>query len=271
MENFSVKELFDDALDFLAENKSPICFGLGIAGMFGTIGLCFRYVPKIKEDIANAKFKKALGTIEGEISDEQLNEIKLTPVETVEAVWKDALPIAGGTVFSTIALAESFKTDRNDILGLTAGYTLLEKRYKDLDRKFLEKAGEKKFREAKEEIAAEKAKEVHVENAKIFGKHKEDSVLFKDGATGRLFWSDMNTVKTIVNQINYRLIHGEDWIPANDWFYEIGLSSLHTYEELGWRIEKGLFEPSFGPGLTDDGTNTCMVVDYELLPYAANY
>lgn len=51
----------------------------------------------------------------------------------------------------------------------------------------------------------------------------------------------------------------------NDFYNEIGLSNTDMGDELGWNLDDGLLEISYGAMVADDG-RPCITLDYHVAP-----
>ena len=86
-----------------------------------------------------------------------------------------------------------------------------------------------------------------------------------DTITKRRFVSDIESINKIVNELNRRMINGEDYISLNEFYYELGLDGSSIGDELGWNVSTGLIELDFSAQLDTDGT-PCIVIDYTVAP-----
>ena len=86
-----------------------------------------------------------------------------------------------------------------------------------------------------------------------------------DTITKRRFISDIEAIKKIVNELNRRMISGDDYVSLNDFYYELGLDGSSIGDELGWNVSDGLIELDFSAQLDKDGV-PCIVIDYAVTP-----
>jgi hypothetical protein len=57
----------------------------------------------------------------------------------------------------------------------------------------------------------------------------------------------------------------EMYAALNDFYNEIGLSNTDMGDELGWNLDDGLLEISYGAMVADDG-RPCITLDYHIAP-----
>ena len=68
----------------------------------------------------------------------------------------------------------------------------------------------------------------------------------------------------IFNKINETMVY-EMYAALNDFYNEIGLSNTDMGDELGWNLDDGLLEISYGAMVADDG-RPCITLDYHIAP-----
>lgn len=130
---------------------------------------------------------------------------------------------------------------------------------------------EEKFGSDKEEMIRQEIVKSHAEQSQVpqttLVVSPYDEILFKEALTGQVFRSDVNTVKSIFNKINYSLSHGYyDYISVMEYLDEFGISSKN--EEFGWNVTMTghLLEPRMELSMTDDG-RPCLLLSTIDPPY----
>ena len=88
-----------------------------------------------------------------------------------------------------------------------------------------------------------------------------------DVISGRYFRSDKETIRKVVNDLNYRLTTGmEEYISLSEFYDEIGLSHTSTSDEIGWNIlTDGQIEVEFRATVADND-EPCLMLDYQVSP-----
>lgn len=249
----NVAKLFKDIGETLSKHSPELLTGIGIAGMITSTVLAVKATPK------------ALKLIE-----QKQNELypdsteKLTPVETVKTTWKCYLPAAITGVAATACLigANSVNARRN--AALAAAYNLSASALSEYKEKVVETIGEKKEQAIRDKVAEERIKKEPVNNSAIIVSGTGNTRCF-DTITRRRFTSDIEQIKKIVNELNRRMINGEDCISLNEFYYELGLEGCAVGDELGWNVTRGLIELDFSAQLDTDGV-PCIVLDYMVVP-----
>lgn len=68
-----------------------------------------------------------------------------------------------------------------------------------------------------------------------------------------------SSIRAAVNKINETMVY-EMYAALNDFYNEIGLSNTDMGDELGWNLDDGLLEISYGAMVADDG-RPCITLD----------
>lgn len=236
-------------------NHSPeILTGIGIAGMITTTILAVKATPKAMDLIADAENDKY----------ERGIREPLKKTEIVKAAWKPYVPAAVTGTMSIACLigASSVNSKRN--AALATAYNLSANALAEYKEKVLETVGEKKERVIRDKVAEEQIKKEPVNKSTIIITGSGNTRCF-DTITKQRFSSDIETINRIVNELNRRMVNGDDYISLNDFYYELGLDPVKIGDEIGWNVAKGLIEVDFSSQLDSDGV-PCIVLDYTVAP-----
>lgn len=233
----------------MKKHSPEILTGIGIAGMITTTVMAVRATPK------------ALILIEEKKNDE--NTDRLTPVETVKAVWTCYIPAAVTGVMSVVCLVGASSVNARRNAALATAYTLSESALKGYQEKVIETIGEKKEQVIKDSIAKDKLEQNPVGKREVIITEKGNTLCY-DAVSGQYFRSDIDIIKKAVNEINRNMLT-DMHVSLNDFYYEIGLDNTKLGDYLGWNVDDGLIELSFSSQLAADGT-PCLVMDYQVAP-----
>ncbi|MCC8151383.1 MAG: DUF6353 family protein [Lachnospiraceae bacterium] len=232
-----------------ARKHSPeILTAIGIGGMTWAVILSVKATPKALQLIEEAK-------------DEP--EDKLGVAETVKVAWKPYIPAAITGVGGAVCIIGASKVHHRRNAALATAYTLSESALREYKEKAVETIGEKKEKAVKDAIAKDKIEKNPVSNNTVILTNKGDTLCY-DAVFGRYFKSDIDKIKKSVNELNRRLLV-ENYISVNEFYYELGVPSVKTGEDLGWNIDTGLIEIDFSSQLTEDGTPS-LVLDFTCEP-----
>lgn len=245
--------LFKDIRVAVSKHSPEILTGLGIAGMITTTVLAVKATPKALDLIEDKKEELELSPRES-----------LHPIEVVKVSWKCYIPatVTGVASIACLIGASSVNARRN--AALATAYNLSTTALAEYKDKVIETIGEKKEQVVRDKVAEEHLKKKPVNQSAIIVSGKGSTRCF-DTITKQRFTSDIETIRRIVNDLNERMINGEDYISLNDFYYELGIDGTSIGDELGWNIARGKIEIDFNAQLDSDGI-PCIVIDYTVPP-----
>lgn len=253
MNTSTVTKLIKDVQTAVAKHSPEILTGLGIAGMITTTVLAVKATPKALRLIDS---KKAEFEME--------SEDKLPVGETVKATWKCYIPAAVTGVTSVACLIGASSVNARRNAALATAYNLSATAISEYKEKVVETIGEKKEKVVRDKVAEERIKKEPVNNSTIIVSGNGNTRCF-DTITKRRFTSDIEQIKRIVNELNRRMVNGEDYISLNEFYYDLGLDGCDVGDDLGWNVARGLIELDFSAQLDTDGI-PCIVIDYTVAP-----
>lgn len=254
MSKLNMAAVFKSVKTVLSNHSPEILTGLGVAGMITTTILAVSATPKALDLIAEAEDKKA----ENEHNDH------LTKLETVKAAWKPYIPaaITGVTSIACLIGANSVHSKQN--AALATAYNLSATALAEYKQKVIETVGEKKEQTIREKLAKEHIEKEPANPSTIIVSGNGKTRCF-DTITKRRFVSDIETIKRIVNELNRRMVSGDDYISLNEFYYALDLDGVSIGDDLGWNVARGLIELDFSAQLDTDGV-PCIVIDYAVAP-----
>ena len=236
-----------------ARKHSPeILTGLGIAGMVTTVVMAVRATPK------------ALNMLEDAEEEKYVNEQEeLTTFEKVKATWKCYIPAAvvGTVSIGCLVGASSVNARRN--AALATAYALSESTLKEYQEKVVEKLGEKKEQEIRDDIAKDHVDRNPISKSEVIVTGNGDTTCF-DILSGRYFTSNIEKLRRVENELN-RQMRYDMYVSLNEFYDAIGLDHIKIGDSLGWNIDSGYIELKFSSQLDEHGT-PCLVLDYSLEP-----
>ena len=245
----NVSKFFRDAWSVVSDHGPQILTGIGIAGMITTTVLAVKATPK------------ALRAIEEKQREEGVDKLPLKDV--AKATWKCYIPagITGATSIACLIGAQSVNSRRN--AALAAAYKIFETALTEYKEKVVEMIGEKKEQAVRESIAKDKVEKHVPGNTEIYITEKGDT-LFLEPISGRVFKSDVESVRQAINTINYNMISDIfGYASLNDFYDEIGLARTSLGDELGWNIGNGdgQLKIDLFPEKADDKPCFCLYYD----------
>lgn len=207
---------------------------------------------------AQASFKAAeiLRAEEEEAKEELTNE------ERFKLVWSLYLPAAGVGISTIASIILLNRVGYRRAAAATALYTVTDKAFKEYKDKVVEKIGEKKETELRDEVAQDAVEKNPPKDREVIITGS-GNVLCYDSLTGRYFNSDIETIRKAENDINQKVLY-EMYASLTDFYELIGLEPTALSEEMGWNVDD-LLSLSFSTTLTED-KRPCISVDYRVAP-----
>ena len=252
MKKPDLSKFIKDAQSLLTKHSPEILMGIGITGMLTTTILAVKATPK------------AIKLIEAKKEIEEVDE--LTPIETVKTCWKCYIPAAATGVASMACLIGSSSVSVRRNAALATAYKISETAIAEYREKVIETIGEKK-----EQVVREKVSESRIEKNPV---SKNEVIVTAAGNTlcyeylsGRYFYSDIDKIKKIVNELNAKML-SDGYISLNEFYEELGLDQTGIGDQVGWNLYscgRELIKLHFSSHLSDDG-RPCLALDYETAP-----
>jgi len=252
----SIQTVFKTIVHGLERESPTILTTLGITGVATTVILAVRATPKalyILQEEESARY-----------ADESRRE-PITKLEVIRLTWKCYIPavVAGVGTIACFVGAHSINLRRNAVLaGL---YSVSTEALREYQEKVIETIGQNKENKIREEIVNDRLKENPVSKNQVLitGKGK---VLFYDSWSGRYFESEMEIVRKIQNDLNHKLLTGQEaYLPLNSFYYDLGIPGIKAGENIGWSFDEGMLDIKFTAKIADNGI-PCVVIQYEIQP-----
>jgi hypothetical protein len=242
---------------FARQHSTELLVGLGISGMATTTVLAVRATPKVikKIDAAIADANEAL--MDEAVAAQEENYIPITRLkrrDVVKLCWKDYAPAAVTGVASIICIIGGTRINLRRNAALVTAVKLSEATIKDLQsykKKVIETIGEEKNDEIETKVTEETLQQAYVNmDSQIV--QGTGSILCFDKIGGQWFKSDKETIRSVINTLNYRL-NDEVYVPLNDLYYELKMKQTVAGRSLGWNRDQGLIDPDFSSHLMPNG------------------
>ena len=257
MNKFNLAKFAKDAQALLSKHSPALLTGIGIAGSLTMTFLAVKATPK------------ALRCIDAKKAEMGLSEDEKLPVkDVIRATWKCYIPAAttGAVSIACLIGADSVHTKRN--AALATAYNLSATALSEYKEKVVETVGEKKEQIIREKVAEDRLKKEPLNQSAVIVTDT-GSTRFLDPVSKRRFTSDIEKVKRVVNELNARMLEGEDHVSLNDFYYELGLEGIAYGDDLGWNVSKdgrnGMIKVDFSAHLDDDNKPS-IVLEYLVEP-----
>lgn len=228
---------------YVIDNSPSIMTGLGVVGTIATAYLTGKAGYKTAQILSSQDPHESL-------------------MEKTKRVWPEYIPPVIMGSISVVAIIGANKVGSRRAAAVAAAYSLTEKAFAEYKEKVVDKIGEKKNQKIYDEIAQEKVEKNPPSTREIIITGNGD-VMCYDTLTGRYFMSSMEQIKSVVNEINRRIIT-YDYASLTEFYDLLGLSATVFSEEVGWKFEN-MIDISFSTVLSDDG-KPCLAIQYNTPP-----
>jgi len=231
----------------IKKNAPQILTGVGITGMIGSTVLAVKATPKAMM-----------------LLDEKKKELKtdyLDFQDIVKTAWKPYIPSISLCIGSIVCIISATTISLKRQSALATAYALSETALSTYREKVIETIGEKKEKKIRDEIAQEK---INKDDKKQIIITPKGQTLCMDSISGRYFRSDLDTIRKIENELNKEMNH-HNYISLNKFYSTLGLPGIKDGDYIGWNIDQGLIELSFGACISEND-EPCIVIDYNISP-----
>ena len=204
------------AKNALTDNSPAILTGLGIASVFTTAVLAVKATPEALRRVWDA---------------ESEHNRDISTLEKVKLVWPLYVPAATVAISGSVCILMSNRISSKRTAVALGALSISENSYREYRDKTRTVVGEKQENKIREEIAQDQVtREVAAKGTIIVPPQKQ---LCVDAFTGRIFFSDHETLRKAQNDVNQMCIH-ENGVALNEFYDRIGLDGIPIGYELGW-------------------------------------
>lgn len=268
MNKETILKFFNTVKAGTIKHSPEILTGVGIAGMVTTTVLAVKATPKALR-LIDAKKRDIFDNLDpGDIPENNTDytELSLTPIETIKVAWKPYIPAAVTCAASITCLigASSVNAKRN--AALATAYELSKTALTEYKEKVIDTVGEKKEAAIREKVAQKKVDENPVSKSEVIITGTGD-IMFLEPVSMRYFKSDIENIRKIINDLNYRLTTGmEEFISLSEFYDEIGLAHTSESDNIGWNLYRdGQIDIDF-PATKNEKGEPCLMLDYNVSP-----
>jgi hypothetical protein len=182
--------------------------------------------------------------------------------EQIAAVWKFYIPVGLNVTGTIVCIYGANKIGSHRTAAMAAAYTMSERAFVEYKDKVVEKIGENKEREVRDEIAQDRVDANPLSDNEVIILPGGDQLCYESW-TGRYFQSTMEDLKRAQNDINYKII-SQDYATLTDFYNKIGLPPTQFSDALGWSVMEK-FEIQFSATIAEDG-RPCLQIEYYTEP-----
>ncbi len=179
-------------------------------------------------------------------------------------VWKEYIPAVGMLVLSVTCIIGANRIGTRRAAAVAAAYKLSEQAFVEYKTKVIDKLGNNKEREIRDEIAQDRVDRNPVSDSTVVVVGGADVLCF-EAYTGRYFMSNMETLKKAQNDVNYMVINNM-YASLSEFYSRVGLPTTDISDNVGWNCDS-MMELEFSATVADDG-RPAIVVTFHVAPVA---
>lgn len=183
----------------------------------------------------------------------------LTSREKFDLTWKFYIPPVSTAALTIAAIIGANRIGAKRAAALAAAYSVTERAFDAYREKVVEKFGERKEQDVRDEVAQDQVAKQAPSTTIIVGEGRQ---LCYESFTGRYFYSDMETIRRAQNNVNQRII-SDNYASLADLYDELGIPQTSESNEVGWTTDY-LLDIKFS-GVISEG-RPCIAIDYRTIP-----
>lgn len=238
----------------LAQDNSPaILTAVGVAGTLSTAFLTGRASFKAADLIRYGEYGSIGNT----------KHRSFTPKEKFKLVWRFYVPAACSAGLTVAAIIFACQIGTRRAAAMAAAYTISEKAFAEYREKVVEKIGENKERQVRDELAQDRVAQNPPSSNQVL-LAAGGNVLCHEAFTGRYFRCDIETLRQAQNTINYRVLN-DSYASLTDFYNLIGLPSTTMSDDLGWNSDDQMLDLIFSAVMAEDG-QPAISMEYRVKP-----
>lgn len=195
---------------------------------------------------------------------EELGKEELEPLEILRTTWKCYIPVAVMFGIGTGCAVAAIKVSERRCAAWTTAYSLSETAFREYQDKMVEKLGERKEKQARDEIAQEKVDELQPRNVDVIQTGRGTTICV-DLSTQRTFTVDIDDIQSAEDYVKDVIKNKEGYCSWSELYYQLGVCNTEMSEENGWNKQHPLNKIVKSSVLGPDGT-PMLAITYDPLP-----
>jgi hypothetical protein len=248
----NLQEMLKRAEKITEDNSPLILTAFGVAGTVATAVLTGKAAVKATEIIRREEYNRRVDNPDQTFL---LNE-------QVRMVWKIYVPPVAMGTFTIFAIISANRVSTRRAAALAAAYSMSEKAYQEYKEKVIEKIGQNKERQVRDDLARDRVERNPVNDRNVIITGNGDVLCF-DQTTGQYFESSMEAIRKAENEVNYKVLN-EGYCSQSEFFDMLGLETTSISSEMGWNYDHKL-DIDISTVMSKD-KRPCLAIDYTFAP-----
>jgi hypothetical protein len=257
----TLPELFSKLPNLPDVSNTTLLTSFGVTGVFSTAYLASRASFKAARivDSERERQKEELYPISSNL----VPEFDLGFQEKVKLIWVLYIPaaVSGTTTITAIVMANHEASKK--IAALTVASGISERAFQEYKAKVVEKLGENKAIDIRDEIAQDRVRaDARSKEVIVVG---TGNVLCFDMITGRYFESNMERIRKAENTVNHDILN-HMYASLSSFYDEIGLPPTPYSDTVGWNSLREMVDVQYSTVMSVDD-RPCIAIDFVTPPY----
>lgn len=183
-----------------------------------------------------------------------------TAKQQVQETWRNFIPTAVVASVTVGAIVTGHRINASRTAAATAAFALSERAFDEYRTRIVEKLGASEERTIRNEVREQEAKREAHTPVLIMNSQK---VTVLDTYSGRYFPSDMQTIRSAVNDVN-SVIWQQMYCSLSEFYEALELPPTASSDHVGWNNDHPL-DIAYGTCLAPDDT-PCLMITFTLNP-----
>ena len=237
---------------FAIDNSPIILTVIGVVGTVGTAVLTHRAALR-----ADAIYSGEMDRRLGEADPEPWSRKK-----HIQLVGKCYIPPVTSGVVTVGCIVMANRIGSKRAAAVAAAYTISEKAYSEYREKVVEKFGEQKERNMREELSQDQINRNPMSESNVIVVGDGDTICC-DLFSMRYFRSSAEKIKAARNEVNYLILHN-GYASLTDFYNELQIPRTDVSDEIGWTQDK-LLELDMSAVVNEEG-QPCLAFRFQTHP-----
>lgn len=240
------KSVVKSAKKAIHEHGPDILLGAGIAGVFLTVGEAIGATVKATDKIREYEADNDISVSELDPADRVTTVAKL--------VWRDYIPTTVSLAGTTAVLIMSGKKYRKQNAAIAAAYALLESDSNTYIKKLVERIGEEKAEEIRNELDQDIVQDTPAPTYMLpSADGSEPLVRCMEMSSKRYFWWTRREIEQAILDLNCAMMR-DTYISLSEWYGAFNLEPTDISDGMYWDITTtGPIQYKIGSVVAKDG------------------
>lgn len=186
----------------------------------------------------------------------------------LELTAAEAIPVAVLSLTSISAVVAAIYLQNRRNAALVSLYAITEGSFREYRNKVTEHIGSKKEQKVVDEIRDDVLAKNPV-NRDLVVRTGNGGTLCYDELSGRYFESDIESIRSAVNDANESMMGGANFLSLNELYSLLGLKGIELGRAIGWNVDN-IIKLDIGSHIASNG-QPCLVVSFENTPHPDYY